>query len=147
MLVKALLLLLLDRLRRLRESLDLQPLGGLEECRQLVLRHVYLTSVHELEDGGQVLEGHVLQDYDRVLGGVLLKQRLEIGRASGQDHLVGLARLPVAGQGYVSEGLLVPQVLEGRHHVCLEVVPAETKLLLIALGHLAVCLSLLCENW
>jgi len=51
---------------------------------------------------------------------------------------VGLARLAVAGQGDVGEGLLVPQVLEGGHHVGLEVIPAEAKLLLIALSHLEV---------
>jgi hypothetical protein len=31
-----------------------------------------------------------------VLGGVLLQQGLEVGRAGGQDHLVGLAGLTVA---------------------------------------------------
>ena len=81
-----------------------------------------------------MLEGDVFQDDDGVLGGVLLQQGLEVGRAGGQDHLVRLAALPVAGQGHVAERLLVPQVLEGGDHVGLEIVPAETKLLF--LGHL-----------
>jgi hypothetical protein len=33
---------------------------------------------------------------------------LEIGRAGGEDHLVGLGALPVTGDGHVSEGLLIP---------------------------------------
>ena len=46
-----------------------------------------------------------------------------------------LAGLSVAGQGHVSEGLLVPQVLERRDHVGLEVVPTEAELLLVTGGH------------
>ena len=75
-------LLLLDGLRRLGQPLDLEPLGSLEEGRQLVLRHVDLSGVHELQDGRQVLERHVLQDDDGVLGGVLLKQGLLKGNNS-----------------------------------------------------------------
>jgi len=90
----------------------LEPLGGLEELRQLILRHVHLAGVHELQDRRQVLEGHVLEDDDGVLGWVLLEQRLEVGRAGGQDHLVRLAALPVRGDRHVRERLLVPKVLE-----------------------------------
>jgi len=96
----------------------------------------HLSGVHELEDGRQMLEGHVLQDDDGVLCGVLLQQGLKVGRAGGEDHLVRLARLAVAGQRHVGEALLVAQVLEGTDHVGLEVIPAEAKLLLVA-GHLA----------
>merc|ERR1711862_522819 len=66
------------------------------------------------------------------------QQGFEVGRAGGQDHLVGLAGLSVAGEGHVGEGLLVAKVLERRDHVGLEVVPAEAKLLLVT-GHLGVC--------
>jgi hypothetical protein len=48
---------------------------------------------------------------------------------------VGFAGLTVASQGDVGEGLFVPQVLERRNHVGLEVIPTETKLLLITLSH------------
>ena len=78
-----------------------------------------------------MLEGDVFQDDDGVLGGVLLQQGLEVGRAGGQDHLVRLAALPVAGQGHVAEGLLVPQMLEGGDHVGLEIIPPQTELLLV----------------
>jgi hypothetical protein len=70
-------LLLLDGLRRLGQSLHLEPLCRLKERGKLVLGHVNLPGVHELEDGGQMLEGDVLQDDDRVLRRVLLKQGLE----------------------------------------------------------------------
>ena len=41
------------------------------------------------------LEGNILEDDDGVLGGILLQEGLEVWRASGQDHLVSLAALPV----------------------------------------------------
>ena len=124
-------LFIFDGLRGLGQTLDLQPLRRLEELRQLVLRHVHLAGVHELQDGGQVGEGDVLQDDDRVLGRVLLQQGLEVGTAGGENHLVSLAALAVAGDGHVAEGLLISEVLEGGHHVGLEVVPSQTELLLV----------------
>ena len=42
------------------------------------------------------LEWHILEDDDRVLGRVLFQEGLEVGRTSREDHLVGLARLPIA---------------------------------------------------
>ena len=42
------------------------------------------------------LEWNILENDDGVLGGVLLQEGLEVGRASRQDHLVGLARLAIA---------------------------------------------------
>lgn len=47
-----------------------------------------------------------------------------------------LTRLSVAGQRHIREALLVPQMLERRYHVGLEVVPFEKKLLLLT-GHCA----------
>ena len=96
-------LFILHGLRSLGESLDFQPLRRLEELRQLVLRHVDLAGVHELEDCRQVGKWDVFQDDDGVLGGVLLQQGLEVGAAGGQDHLVSLAALTVAGDGHVAE--------------------------------------------
>ena len=62
-----------------------------------------LSGIHEFENGCQVLKGDVLQDDDRVFSGVLLEQSLEVGGAGGQNHLVGLATLSVAGQGNVTK--------------------------------------------
>merc|ERR1719445_942256 len=81
----------------------------------------------------------ILEDDDWVFGRVLFQEGLEVGRAGRQNHLVGLTSLSVAGQGDVSERLLVSEVFEGRHHVGLEVVPSQAKLLLIA-GHCEVFL-------
>jgi hypothetical protein len=67
------LALTLDGLRSLSKPLDLESLCCLEEGWQLVLRHIYLASVHELQDGLQVTEWHVFQDDDWVLRRVLLK--------------------------------------------------------------------------
>ena len=38
-------------------------------------------------------EGDVLEDDDGVLGGVLLQEVLEVGRAGTENHLVGLGML------------------------------------------------------
>ena len=54
--------------------------------------------------------------------------------ASAQNHLVSLGVLAFGGDGDVTERLLVPQVFEGRHHVGLEIVPAETELLVTLVG-------------
>ena len=78
-----------------------------------------------------MLEGDVFQNDDGMFGGVLLQQGLEVGAAGGEDHLVSLAALTIAGNRNVTEGLLIPQVFEGGHHVGLEVVPSQAELLLI----------------
>ena len=122
-------LFIFDGLRSLGQSLHLQPLGRLEKCRQLVLSDVHLASVHELQDGGQVGEGDVFENDYGMLGRVLLQQGLEVGATGGEDHLVRLAALTIAGNRHVTEGLLIPQVFEGGHHVGLEIIPAETELL------------------
>jgi len=124
-------LLIFHVLRSLGESLDLEALGGPQESGQLVLSNIDLSSVHELEDGSEMVEGHVFEDDDRVLGRVFLQQSLEVRRAGRQDHLVRLATLTVARNGHVSERLLIPEMLEGSNHVGLEVIPAQAKLLLV----------------
>ena len=101
------------------------------EHHHVYLGHVHLSSVHELQDGGEVLEGDVLEDDDGVLGGVLLQQVLEVGAAGAEDHLVGLGVLALGGDGHVAEGLLIPQVLEAGDHVGLEIIPAEAELLVV----------------
>ena len=50
------------------------------------------------------LERNILEDDDGVLGGVLLQESLEVGRAGRQDHLVSLARLTVASLESNNEG-------------------------------------------
>ena len=77
-------------------------------------------------------ERDVLQDDDGVLGGVLLQQVLEIWAAGAQDHLVGLGVLTLGGNSHVTEGLLVPQMLERCDHVGLEIIPAQAKLLIVS---------------
>jgi len=123
--------LLLATLWALCQSFHLQLLSGLEEGGQLVLGYVHLPSIHELQDSREMHEGDVLQDYYWVLGRVLFQQILEVGTAGAEDHLVGLGVLSLGGDGDVTEGLLVSQMLEGSHHVGLEVVPSQTKLLIV----------------
>ena len=49
---------------------------------------------------------------------------------------MSLGVLALSGDGDVTERLLVPQVFEGRHHVGLEIVPAETELITVSGTHL-----------
>ena len=53
------------------------------------------------------LEWHILEDDDRVLGRVLFQEGLEVGRTSREDHLVGLARLPIASLASRKNALMV----------------------------------------
>ena len=71
----------------------LESLGSLEELGELVLSHIHLPSIHELQDGCEVREGHVLQDDDGMLGGILLQKVFEVWRACTEDHLVCLSVL------------------------------------------------------
>ena len=69
--------------------------------------------------------------------------------AGAEDHLVSLGVLTFGGDGDVTEGLLVSEVLERGHHVGLEVIPTETELLIPVVGsrHLArVCFCVVRNN-
>ena len=120
----------------LGQALHLELLGSLEELGELVLGNVHLPGVHKLKDGREVVEGDVFQDDDGVLGWVLLQQVLEVGASGTEDHLVGLGVLPLCCDGDVTEGLVGAEILERGHHVGLEVVPPEAKLLSITRSHL-----------
>ena len=50
--------------------------------------------------------------------------------ASAENHLVSLGVLSLGSDGHITERLLIPQVFEGGHHVGLEIIPAETELLI-----------------
>ena len=69
------------------------------------------------------------EDDDWILSGIFLQQVSECVRAGGEDDLVGLDLLPVAGDGHVHEVALLPQALEGGLDALLEVIPAQTELL------------------
>ena len=85
------------------ESLDLELVGGAEEGGQLVLAHVHLAGVHELEDRLQVTERHVLEDDDGVLRRVLLRtenaSRGSERLSGGHDTIRGQSDTGSAGQG------------------------------------------------
>ena len=53
----------------------------------LYLRHVDLALVHELDDGGDVGVGRVLENDDLVVFVVGHEEVLEVGAAGRQDHL------------------------------------------------------------
>ena len=54
---------------------------------------------------------------------------IKIIPAGTQNHLVSLGVLALSGDGDVTERLLVPQMFERSNHIGLEIIPAETELL------------------
>lgn len=71
---------LFDRLvhRHLSQSFDFQHLGRFEDVRQLVLGHVHLAVVHELDHHLQILEFHIFEDDYGMLARIYCEQRLEL---------------------------------------------------------------------
>ena len=78
-----------------------------------------------------MVEGNIFEDDDGMFGRILLEKVLEVWTARAENHLVSLGVLALSGDGDVTEGLLIPQVLEGGHHVGLKIVPSKAKLLII----------------
>lgn len=112
-----------------RQSSHLERLGHLEQRSDLLLAHVNLTLVHELDDGLELRPLDVLEDHYRVLARVVEEERLEVGTAGGQHHLVRLDGVAVAGECDVDEGLALEELVEDVGQVGLVVVPSETELL------------------
>jgi len=115
----------------LSQPLDLQPLSSFEKCRQIILGNVHLSSVHKLENWLKVGEWNVLQDDDWVLWWVVLQKRFEVRTASWQNHFVRLTGLAITSKCYIRETPLCPEVFEACHNIWLEIIPSETKLLLV----------------
>jgi len=63
-----------------------------------------------------------------MLAGICGKDLLEVGAAYGQDYLVGMEELSVAGEGHVHQVAAVVKVLEAAGDVVLEVLPAQLEL-------------------
>ena len=78
-----------------------------------------------------MLEWNILQDDNGMFGRILFQQVLEVRTTGAENHLVGLGMLTLGGDGHVTEGLLIPQVLERGHHVGLKIVPSKAELLII----------------
>jgi hypothetical protein len=120
----------------LGQAFDLETFGNFEEGGKVLLIDGHFTPVHELEERLHFVIANVTQEDDWVSVGSVVEHRLEIGGASGQDHLVGLELKTVTGEGDVDKGFMVQEVFEDTQEVVLVVVPPEAILLrhLIA-GH------------
>ena len=84
--------------------------------------------VHEVEHRQQITVLDPLQIEERVAVWVFPEHSAEEGRAGGEDHLVRLQLLLVAGQRDIEEVLVLPQFTECTADVALKVVPTEAKL-------------------
>ena len=113
----------------LGEALDAQALGHREHGGKVLLIHGHLAPVHELQQRLHLLVADVLEKDNGMLVGRVVEHGLEVGRAGGQDHLVGFQVEAVAGNRDVDKGLVVEKVLEDREQVVLVVVPPQAILL------------------
>lgn len=114
----------------------LEGFGNLEQAGELILRYIDLAAVHVLKDGLHVHVADVLEHDNRVRAGHLEEQRLEVGGARGQYHLVALDGRALACQGAVGESLALKQLVEYGQQIGAVVVPAQAVLLRSA-PHLA----------
>ena len=78
-----------------------------------------------------MLEWNILQDDNGMFGRILFQQVLEVRTAGAENHLMGLGMLTLGGDGHVTKRFLISQVLERGHHVGLEIIPSQAKLLII----------------
>lgn len=111
------------------QTADFQRLGDAQQRSDLLLVHVDLTFVHEVDDGPELRPLHVLEYDDRVLALVLGQHALEVRAARGQHDLVRLERVPVAGDGHVHERAVLQQLVEHVGQVALVVIPSQAELL------------------
>lgn len=106
-----------------RQPADLQRLGHFQQRRDLLLRHVDLAAVHEVDDCLQIAVLYVAHYYYRVPARVVHEQRLEVGAARGEHHLVRFQALALTGERYVHKGLGLEQLVEAVREISLVVVP------------------------
>ena len=95
------------------EALHLEVPGHGEEGVELLLCHVHLAVVHEVEDGDQVGVLDALQVEEGVLVPVAPQHRAEEGGAGREDDLVCLQLLIIAGQGDVEEIFVFTELPKG----------------------------------
>jgi len=101
------------------QTLDLQAFRHLEQGGEVLLVHRHLSSVHELQQGLHLVVADVFEEDNGVFVGSVVEHALEVGRAGGQDHLVGLQVQPVARDGDIDEGLVVEEVFKDGEEVVL----------------------------
>ena len=112
------------------EPLHLQLLRHREEGAQLVLGHVHLPVVHEVQHGQDLTELDSLQVDERVGVPVVAQQVPEEAAAGRQHHPVRLHLPPVpGGERHVEQLLVTAQLLEGVCQVVLKMLPLQTELL------------------
>ena len=90
-----------------RQAAHLQRLGRLDQAGQLGLGHRRFALVHEVEDALHLPAEHVFQHDDRVFAGVLDEDRLEVGAAGGEEHLVGAHAAVLAHDRAVDQRLIL----------------------------------------
>lgn len=111
------------------QSSDFEGLRNPEQRSDLFLRNVDLALVHKLDGRLELGPLDIPHNHDRMLAGILEKQRLEVRATSGQDHLVAFHRVSIASQGDIDERLTLQKLIEHVRQIRLVIVPSQAELL------------------
>jgi hypothetical protein len=107
----------------------LQRFSCSEQTVELLLGHIDLSPVHEVNQRPHFPKTHVFHENNWVLARVVTEKLFEIGAARGQDNLVALDHLSLASNRNVHEVLICQQFGKRILQVGLVAVPADAKLL------------------
>jgi len=120
----------------LSETLHSQIFCHSQKGVQLLLSHIHLSLVHEVENREQLLVLDALEVEEGMLVGIPAKDVPEERTASREDDLVSLHLGIITGESDIKEVLLLAEFSESDADVGLEVVPPQAKLLRGHLGTL-----------
>ena len=113
----------------LSQAFHLEVFSHGQEGVELLLSHIDLAVVHEVENCGEVVECHTLEVEERVGVGIVPEDCSEEWRAGREDDLVGLDLAITDRQGAVEEVFLLPDFAESDADVALKVIPPKAELL------------------
>jgi hypothetical protein len=111
------------------QTLHPEVLGHREEGVELLLGHVDLAHVHEVQHGEELLVLDTLQVQERVLVGITPEDIPEEWGACTEDNFVRLNLTVVTSKGHVKEVFFFSELSKSQADICLKVIPTEAKLL------------------
>lgn len=107
----------------------LQRFSCSEQTVELLLGHIDLSPVHEVNQCPNFPKTHVFHEDNWMLARVVTEKLFEISAARGQDNFVALDHLSLAGNCNVHKVFICQQFGKRILQVGLVAVPADAKLL------------------
>lgn len=118
------------------KSSNLQHLRSFEEVRQLLLANMHFTVVHKAQEWFHVLFFDITQNHNGMLARICLEKSSEVWTAGRENHFVGSEGTTITCQCDIHKVLLITQMTEGWQDAGMEVIPAQT-ILLLRIWHLS----------